>query len=86
MIILLHRTFEKKFTKASSLVQRRFKERRDLLIKNSSDPLLNLHQLSGDRLGQWSINITGDWRAIFIYQDKDTVVFIDLDTHSNLYK
>lgn len=43
------------------------------------------HPLTGNRAGQWSINITGDWRAIYMFRDKDTIVFIDIDTHSNLY-
>ena len=86
MRLSLHRSFTKKYAKASPITQSRFKERRDLFIKESDHPLLHLHPLSGDRKGQWSINVTGDWRALFIYEDEQTIIFIDLDTHSNLYK
>ncbi len=48
--------------------------------------LLRNHALSGDRAGQWSINVTGDWRAVYVFGEKEgVVIFIDIDTHSNLY-
>ena len=86
MVVVFHKSFRKKYRKVSILIQRRFKERRDLFLSNPSHPLLNTHPLTGDRKGQWSISVTGDWRAIYIFMNEKSVVFIDLDTHSNLYK
>ncbi|MBI2625115.1 MAG: type II toxin-antitoxin system mRNA interferase toxin, RelE/StbE family [Candidatus Nealsonbacteria bacterium] len=86
MKIQLHRNFEKKFVKLPLKIKERFKERRGLFLEDAFNPLLNNHPLSGDRLGQWSVNITGDWRAIYVFRDENTIVFIDIDTHSNLYK
>lgn len=86
MKIIFHRNFEKKLIKSSPKIQKAFKNRRNLFLKNSFYPLLSNHPLTGNRKGQWSINITGDWCAIYISKDGDTVVFIDIDTHSNLYK
>jgi addiction module RelE/StbE family toxin len=85
MKIILHRNFEKKFVKLLPKIQDKFKERRNLFLQNRLHPLLNNHPLSGDRKGQWSINVTGDWRAIYMWSDKNTVIFLDIDTHSNLY-
>jgi len=86
MILILHKSFEKQYLKADALVRRRFQERRNLFLANPTHPLLNLHPLKGDRDGQWSINITGDWRAVFIYKNINTVIFIDLNMHAQLYK
>jgi addiction module RelE/StbE family toxin len=86
MRIILHRTFEKKFAKLDTKIKEKFKERRTLFIEDSQHPLLNNHPLTGDRAGQWSINITGDWRVVYVFKSKNTVVFIDIDTHSNLYR
>jgi addiction module RelE/StbE family toxin len=72
--------------KASSKVCSRFDERLRIFAKNAFHPILNNHPLTGDRAGQWSINITGDWCAIYVFVEENEVVFIDLDTHSNLYK
>jgi len=86
MKIILHRNFEKKFVKLHTKIKEQFKERCNLFLKNSSHPQLNNHPLTGDRIGQWSVNITGDWRAVYVFKDKDVIVFIDIDTHGNLYR
>jgi addiction module RelE/StbE family toxin len=86
MRIEFHRSFKKKYKKTSVKIQRQFNERLLLFNKELFNPILNNHPLSGDRNGQWTINITGDWRAIYVFQDKVTVTFIDIDTHGNLYK
>ena len=86
MIIILHRNFEKKYLKLSRKIKTQFKERRDLFLENPFHPQLNNHSLGGDREGQWSINITGDLRAVYVFKGRDTIIFIDIDTHSNLYK
>lgn len=85
MRVLLNRNFEKKFLKLQPKLKEKFKERRNLFLANPFHSMLNNHPLTGDRTGQWSINITGDWRALYFFQDDSTVVFIDIDTHSNLY-
>ena len=85
MRIILHRNFEKKFIKLPPKLQEKFKERRNLFLENPFQSILNNHPLGGDRLGQWSINITGDWRAIYMLKGKNAIVFTDIDTHSNLY-
>lgn len=86
MTIEFHRLFKKRYKKIDSKIRRQFDERLILFEKDLFHPLLNNHQLSGDRVGQWSINVTGDWRAIYVFKDKNTLIFIDIDIHSNLYK
>ncbi len=41
------------------------KELRDL----SSPPSNNLHQLHGDRKGEWAISVNGPWRLCFKFED-----------------
>lgn len=85
MILLTHRTFDKQFVKLSSKLRDKFKERRDLFLANPNHPLLDNHALQGDRFGQWSINITGNWRALYEFQDTETIIFVEIDTHPHLY-
>ncbi len=85
MHIDFHRTFKKRYQKIPAHIRDRFDERLQLFEDNSSHPLLDNHALQGDRAGQWSINITGDWRAIYEFQDLERIIFVDIDTHSNLY-
>ncbi len=53
--------------------------------ENQSASVLNIHQLHGDRKPLLSMNITGDYRALFL-MNKDTVTFYEIGTHSELYE
>ena len=85
MKIFLHKNFVKKYAKLSSGQKTKFKERRDIFFLDPFDPILNNHALAGRHLGTRSINIAGDLRVIYKIITNDTVLFIDVDTHSNLY-
>ncbi len=32
-------------------------------------PGLGLHPLKGDRAGQWSVSVSGNWRIVFRFAD-----------------
>ncbi|MDE0052552.1 MAG: type II toxin-antitoxin system RelE/ParE family toxin [Rhodospirillales bacterium] len=40
-------------------------------------PGLRLHPLKGNRAGQWSVSVSGNWRIVFRFADGD-VVDVDL--------
>jgi addiction module RelE/StbE family toxin len=87
------RTFNKQLKKAPLKVMKAFKERRRLFIDDPFHPKLNNHMLRGKYAGYRSINITGDWRALYTehrtYHEKaakKAIVFELLGTHSQLYK
>ena len=89
MLINLGRKFSKQYDKAGVKIKEAFKSRLKLFKEDSYNPVLNNHQLTGQYLGKQSINITGDWRAIFSETEngKEKVINFELlDTHSNLYK
>ncbi len=85
MRISFHRNFEKKFSKLSKKLGRQFKKRRDIFLADPYDPILNNHPLRGAFRGYRSINITGDLRAIYKHLAKDTVEFVDIGTHHELF-
>ena len=84
MNISLHKDFEKQFVKLTPNQQKKFKERRNIFLQEQFHPILNNHALQGKYLGFRSINITGDLRAIF-KKEGDDVMFVAIDSHSNLY-
>lgn len=86
MKIFLHKNFTKKYAKLRQNEKVKFKERRNLFLKDPYDPLLNNHALTGKHTGSRSINVTGNLRVVYDIIHKDSVLFIDIDTHSNLYK
>ena len=86
MTIGFKKGFRKRYKKIPIKIRSQFNERLRLFIREPYHPILNNHSLTGDRFGQWSIDITGDWRAIYIFQDSTSIIFIDINTHSNLYR
>ena len=85
MNINYSKKFSKQFAKAPKKIQFAFKERLMIFMNNKFDSPLNNHQLIGEYSEYRSINITGDWRAIYEEIDDETVYFMYLATHSNLY-
>jgi addiction module RelE/StbE family toxin len=85
MRILLHADFKKQYQKLRFGEKKKFKERRDLFVKDQFHPLLNNHPLQGRYKGYRSINIAGDLRAIYILIAEDAAYFIAIDMHSKLY-
>lgn len=85
MQIRLHRNFIKNYARLPQTIKNKFKERRNLFIQNKFDPILNNHSVEKRFSNCRSINITGDYRAIFKEEKENTYVFIKIGTHSDLY-
>lgn len=79
------RKFIKAYAKCSSKIKKAFNKRLKIFEHDQYNPVLNNHKLTGKYFGLKSINITGDWRAIF-KQNKNLVIFMIIGTHSQLYK
>ncbi|MDO8552985.1 MAG: type II toxin-antitoxin system YafQ family toxin [bacterium] len=84
MEIILHRLFLKRFKKMPKNVRVKFVERKNLFRNTPFHPILNNHSVERAYPGCRSINVTGDYRAIF-KQRGDVVVFVNIGTHSELY-
>src|SRR3989344_9504353 len=85
------RQFEKDFLRAPKNVQKAFRKRRELFEQDPQHPQLRNHALSGKRKGLRSINVTGDWRALYAEQSNGKALdiialFLVLGTHSQLYR
>lgn len=79
--------FDKQIIKAPLKIKKALRERLELFKDNPFYPLLKNHLLTGDYKGYRSINITGDWRAIYSeHEEGKLIIFESLGTHSQLYK
>lgn len=85
MKIFLHKDFLKQFLRLRENEKKKFQERRTLFMKDEFDPVLNNHSLRGKYFGCRSINITGDLRIIYRRDSDGEVIFITINSHSNLY-
>lgn len=77
--------FIKQFKKAPLKISIAFRTRFNLFKTDPFSEELKNHQLTGKLKGYRSINVTGDWRALYI-ETNDVIVFEFLGTHSQLYK
>ncbi|OGD85132.1 hypothetical protein A2696_00160 [Candidatus Curtissbacteria bacterium RIFCSPHIGHO2_01_FULL_41_13] len=82
-------TFKKQYKKSPKKIQEKVKERISLFVQDPTNQLLNNHALTGKFQGYRSINVTGDWRAIYSIRldlkSKQEYYFELVGTHSQLY-
>ncbi len=79
------KTFEKQYQRLPLKLQTKFDERLLLWLANPSDSRLRVHSLTGKYTGYWSMNVTGDIRALYRHEGDNIVIFALIGTHSSLY-
>lgn len=86
MRVRFSKKFAKQYEKAPQKIKDTFENRLKLFQRNQFNPTLNNHTLGGRFKGYRSINVTGDWRAVYSRKNEDTIYFELLGTHSQLYR
>jgi len=76
--------FHKNFNKIPIKIQESFYERLDLFFQDKYDKILSNHSVDKTFPNCKSINISGDYRAIF-EETGETAIFITIETHASLY-
>ena len=82
---IYHKHFIKTYSKLSEKLKDKVDERLTLFRGSPLSEVLNNHELKGEFVGHRSININGDYRAIYRQISKDKVLFVKLGTYSELY-
>lgn len=77
--------FEKKFDKLDVRIQNAFYKRFDFFCEDTFSPLLNNHSVDSPYKNTRSINVTGDYRALFVLELDTAIIFTSIGTHSELY-
>jgi len=77
MRIFYKKRFEKEFKKLPTKIQNQFYKRLGLFLKNKFDSTLNNHSVDRAFPDCRSINVSGDYRAIFQDQE-DIATFITI--------
>lgn len=85
MTIQYSSKFKKQYKKLPKKIQTRFESRLRLFVKSPTNPQLRIHPLQGKYAGYWSMNITGDFRAIYLKRGNEIIIFALIGTHSELY-
>ena len=85
MQYILSKRFEKDFAKLMPTTKKKAIATLERFIKDPQNPTLRNHGLSGKWKGHFSINVTGDTRAIYFVIEDDMVRFVAIGSHSELY-
>lgn len=80
------KTFNKQFEKLTEKRQKQVQASVALFLQDTAAPSLRNHALKGEWLGHRSISAGGDFRLHFKVIDENTVLFVAIGTHSQLYK
>jgi len=80
------KSFDKAYARHPQKIKDKFKERKNLFIESPFHPLLENHPLHGKYEGYRSINVTGDYRALFRMIAPDVAYSVYIDTHPKLYR
>ena len=86
MNIVLHKRFSKMAVKLPPKTKQKMVESMTLFAQEPTDRQLRVHGLSTPYGGSYSIDITGDVRAIYQLIDAETALFAHIGTHSQLYR
>ncbi|MEK7460668.1 MAG: type II toxin-antitoxin system mRNA interferase toxin, RelE/StbE family [Patescibacteria group bacterium] len=85
MIVQYQDTFKKQYQRLPQKMQSQFNVRLRLFMMDPIHPRLRNHPLKGRYFGYWSINISGDVRALYFKEKEQHIIFALIGTHSQLY-
>jgi addiction module RelE/StbE family toxin len=78
--------FLKMVRKLPPKIKSQLADRIELFATNPLHAQLRNHALHMPYKGSYSINVTGDYRAIYHLVDEQTALFTHVGTHSQLYR
>lgn len=85
MRAIFHRRFEKHFAKLPERIKDKFEVQLEIFYQDPFDSRLDNHELNGKYKGHRSVNVTGDFRAIYITKTEGVSIFVEIGSHSELY-
>ncbi len=77
--------FDKQFSKLPRGIQEAYIERNRLFMENRRLAILRDHALTGEWTGHRSINVTGDYRAVYHEVSDAMIIFVAIGTHHELF-
>ena len=76
---------KKQYRKLPRKFQQQFDDRLRLFLADPTDPRLRVHPLKGDYAGYWSMNVSGDLRALYLMRGEEFIIFALIGSHSQLF-
>lgn len=77
--------FRTQYRKLTKKVRLKAQDRVRIFLQNEFDPLLGNHPLQGKYAGYRSIDITGDFRLIYERYQDNSLNFVAIGSHAELF-
>ncbi|PIQ78663.1 type II toxin-antitoxin system mRNA interferase toxin, RelE/StbE family [Candidatus Peregrinibacteria bacterium CG11_big_fil_rev_8_21_14_0_20_41_10] len=85
MQIFYTKNFKRKLQHLPVKLQAKFITQLNLLLDNPRQSTLKVHPLKGNLAGLRAFSVTGDCRVVYKIQKPDTIILIDIGSHSQVY-
>ena len=85
MLIYYTSEFSRRYKRLSQDIKEQAKEKEKIFCKNHFDPRLKTHKLNGTASNYWAFSVDYNYRIIFKFYEKNSVIFIAIGDHS-IYK
>ena len=77
--------FKKSLKRLPVHIKKKANLKDQIFRKNSFSPNLQTHKLTGKLKSYWSYSVDDDYRVLFRFVDKDSVIYFNIGTH-DIYK
>ncbi|MEK7099162.1 MAG: type II toxin-antitoxin system mRNA interferase toxin, RelE/StbE family [Patescibacteria group bacterium] len=67
-------------------IQRKAGAREEIFKANAFDPRLDTHKLHGKDVDKWAYSVDYDYRIKFVFLKDDTILYVDIGTHDEMYR
>lgn len=85
MKVRFHKRFVKDYNRLDLKIRRALEKHLQIFCINPYQAKLSNHPLKGKWQGYRSINISGDFRAVYKQVGEDEAIFVTIGSHSQLY-
>ena len=81
MKILHSSKFAKEYRKLPNSIKDLAEKREEIFRDDPFDPRLRTHKLKGELADFYSFSVSYQWRIVFHFENKNTVIFDNIGTH-----
>lgn len=86
MNIIRTKDFERDLLKLPKEARRLFGVQKRRFTDNWQDARLHTKKLHGFEISVFSFRVTRNWRVLFYFQNKATVIFFEIDNRKDVYR
>lgn len=83
--IIYSKKFLRAANKLSKDIQDKIELKENIFRNNPFDSRLKTHKLHGKDKKYWAYSITGDYRIKFLFLDDDSILYLHVGTHDEVY-